>query len=79
MGIQSSKEKYQITVVDVDIMTKYISTKKLIQFFDNYHVENLSILFDQKYLVDIFHNLVESVLTLDTSLGCIPVLGSSKI
>ena len=64
-GKQSSKEKYQITVVDVDIMTKYISTKKLIQFFDNYHVENLSILFDQKYLVDIFHNLVESVLTLD--------------
>ena len=46
-------------------MTKYISTKKLIQFFDNYHVEKLSIYFDQKYLVDIFNNLVESILTLD--------------
>lgn len=65
LGIQSNKEKYQITVVDVDIMTKYISTKKLIQFFDNYHVEKLSIYFDQKYLVDIFNNLVESILTLD--------------
>lgn len=64
-GIQSNKEKYQITVVDVDIMTKYISTKKLVQFFDNYHVEKLSIHFNQKYLVDIFHNLVESILTLN--------------
>lgn len=65
LGIQSNKDKYQITVIDIDIMTKFISTKKLIQFFDDYHVENLSINFDQKHLIGIFHNIVESILSLD--------------
>lgn len=64
-GIKSSKEKYQITIVDVDIMTKFISTEKLIQFFDNYHIKKLSTQFAPKYAVDIFHNLVESILTLN--------------
>ncbi len=63
--LQSSKEKYQINLVDADIMTKFISTKKLMQFFDDYHVENLSIDFEQKYITDIFHNLVESIINLD--------------
>lgn len=64
-GIKSSKEKYQITIVDVDIMTKFISTDKLVQFFDNYHIKKLSTQFAPKYAVDIFHNLVESILTLN--------------
>lgn len=65
LGIHSRKEKYQITMVDVDIMTKYISTPILIQLFDDYHVENLLTSFNQKYLIDIFHNLIESILTLE--------------
>ena len=64
-GIKASKEKYQITIVDVDIMTKFISTKKLVQFFENYHIKRLSAQFAPKYIVDIFHNLVESILTLN--------------
>lgn len=64
-GIKSSKEKYQITAVDVDIMTKFISTKQLMQIFYNYHIEKLSVSFASNYLVDIFHNLVESILALN--------------
>lgn len=67
-GIKASKEKYQITVVDVDIMTKFISTKQLMQFFENYHIIKLSTQFAQNYVVDIFHNLVESILTLNIDL-----------
>ena len=67
-GIKSSKEKYQITIVDVDIMTKFISTDKLVQFFDDYHIKKLSTQFAPKYAVDIFHNLVESILTLNIDL-----------
>lgn len=64
-GIKASKEKYQITIVDVDIMTKFISTKKLVEFFENYHIKRLSAQVASKYIVDIFHNLVESILTLN--------------
>ena len=68
LGIKSSKEKYQLTIVDIDIMSKFISTKKLIQLFNDYHVEKLSINFDQKHIVSIFDNLVESIINLDIHL-----------
>lgn len=65
LGVKSSKEKYKISILDVDIITKYVSTKKLVQIFNNYHVEKLSINFEEEHLVNIFKNLVKSILTLN--------------
>ena len=60
-GIKLSKEKYQITVIDVDIMTKFISIKDLQNLILHYKVKKISLNFEKKYLIELFTNLVNSV------------------
>lgn len=61
IGVKSSKEKYQITVIDVDIMTKFISTKDLQNLILDYKVKKISLNFEKKYLIDLFTNLINSI------------------
>lgn len=61
LGIKSSKEKYQITVIDVDIMTKFISIKDLQNLILNYKIKKISLNFEEKYLIELFANLINSV------------------
>ena len=60
-GIKASKEQYQITVIDADIMTKFISTKDLQNLILDYRVKKISLNFEKKYLIDLFTNLINSI------------------
>ena len=57
----SSKEIYSLDIIDWDIMTKFISVKDLQKLITNYKVKKISLNLENKDLIGLFTNLINSV------------------
>lgn len=60
------KQKYKISIIDLDIITKFCDIKKLQKLFNQYNVEQLNCEVNTKnFAIDAFKNISESVIQLD--------------
>lgn len=60
-GFENRLQKYEINLIDWDILTKFISTKELMSLLEKFHVKNLELNFDKKKVISLFKNLVNSL------------------
>ena len=65
--LQFTNEKYAVGYIDLDIITKFISTKDLIAFVEIYNVKQLNVSANEvAFLVDCFRNLCHSIVDAKT-------------
>lgn len=62
MGMEFINKKYPIDCMDLDILTKYISTKDLYSFVEAYHIRKLNVETNEiNFLTECFQNLCSSL------------------
>lgn len=60
------KQKYKISIIDLDIITKYCDIKKLQKLFNQYNIEQLNCDVNTiEFAIEAFKNISESVIDLD--------------
>jgi hypothetical protein len=67
MGFESKNEKYSISTIDLDIITKYISTKELYKLIKSNSITSFSTSNElREHAVLCFHNLTNSIVKAQT-------------
>ncbi|MFI3227295.1 MAG: SIR2 family protein [Clostridia bacterium] len=62
LGFQITTDRYSLEKLDIDIMTKFIKTKNLMELLDDYHIDKIDIQPENiDFLVNCFINAINSI------------------